>query len=37
MNWAGLSIAIGLIGLAVFTMPFGIAILAGMVYLYSRG
>lgn len=37
MNWAGLSIAIGLIGLAVFTMPFGIVILAGMAWMYRRG
>lgn len=36
MNWAGLSIAIGLIGLAVFTMPYGLVILAGMVWVWRR-
>lgn len=37
MNWAGLSIAIGLIGLAVFTLPYGLVILAGMAWMYRRG
>ena len=37
MNWAGLSIAIGLIGLAVFTMPYGLIILAAMAWMYRRG
>lgn len=36
MNWAGLSIAIGLIGLAVFTMPYGLVIIAGMVWMYRK-
>ena len=37
MNWAGLSVAVGLVGLAIFTMPWGIIILAGLAYMYSRG
>ena len=37
MNWAGLSIAIWLIGLAVFTLPYGLVILAGMAWMYRRG
>ncbi len=36
MNWAGLSIAIGLIGLAVFTLPYGLLIVAAMVYVFTR-
>ncbi len=37
MNWSGLILAIGLLGLAFSTMPYGIAILAGMAWIYSRG
>lgn len=37
MNLAGWSIALGLLVLAVSTMPYGLAILAGMIWLYSRG
>ena len=37
MNWAGLSTAIWLIGLAVFTLPYGLVILAGMAWMYRRG
>lgn len=37
MNWAGLSIVVGLLGLAVFTMPWGLIILAGMAWVYTRG
>ena len=37
MNWAGLSVAIGLVGLAIFTMPFGLVILVGLAWLYSKG
>lgn len=36
MNWAGITIVIGLLGLAFSTMPYGIVILAGMAWLYSR-
>ncbi len=32
-----IAIAIGLLGLAFTTMPYGIAILAGMAWIYSRG
>ena len=37
MNWPGLAIAVGLAGLALSTMPYGIAILVVMVWVYSRG
>lgn len=37
MNWSGLAIAVGLVGLAFSTMPYGIAILTGMAWVYSRG
>lgn len=37
MNWSGLLIVIGLVGLAFFTMPYGIAILAGIYWVWSRG
>ncbi len=37
MNWSGLAIAVSLIGLALSTMPYGIIILAGMAWVYSRG
>lgn len=37
MNWSGLAIAVGLLGLAFSTMPYGLAILAGMAWVYSRG
>ena len=36
MNWSGLAIAVGLVGLAFSTMPYGIAILAGMAWAFSR-
>ena len=37
MNWSGLAIAVGLLGLALSTMPYGLVILVGMVLVYSRG
>jgi len=37
MNWSGLILAVGLIGLAVTTMPYGLIILAGMAWVWSRG
>jgi len=37
MNWSGLVIAIGLLGLAFSTMPYGLIILAGMAWVWSRG
>jgi len=37
MNWSGLSIALALLGLALSTMPYGLVILAGMAWVYSRG
>jgi hypothetical protein len=36
MNWAGASVVIGLIGLAFFTMPFGIIILLGLTWVFSK-
>ena len=35
MNWAGLFILLGLIGLAVYTLPWGLVIL-GLLYLLWR-
>lgn len=36
MNWAGLSVAVGLVGLAIFTMPYGLVILAGLAWMYFK-
>lgn len=37
MNLAGLSIVLGLIGLALATLPIGLLILAGLIALYRVG
>jgi len=37
MNWAGISIALGLFGLAIFAMPYGLVIIAGMVWMWRKG
>lgn len=37
MNWAGLFVLIGLLGLAWATWPAGIVILIGLVWVFSRG
>lgn len=37
MNLAGITTTLGLVTLAVITMPFGIVILIGMAYLYRKG
>ena len=37
MNWGALSVVIGLVGLAIYTMPYGLIILAGLAYLFTRG
>lgn len=37
MNWAGASIALGLLALAYFTLPWGLLILAGMAWAWSKG
>jgi len=37
MSWAGASILISLIGLAWFTMPYGLLILLGLAWFWSRG
>ena len=34
MNWAGISIVVGLIGLAFQAWPLGILVLGGLVWLY---
>jgi hypothetical protein len=36
MNWAGLSVVVGLVGLAFVTMPYGLVILAGIAWVYSK-
>jgi hypothetical protein len=36
MNWAGLSVVVGLVGLAFVTMPYGLVILAGLAWVYSK-
>lgn len=36
MNWAGLSIVAGLVGLAIFTMPYGLVILAGLAFAFRK-
>ena len=36
MNLANVSVAIGLITLAVFTMPFGLVILVGLAWVWRR-
>jgi hypothetical protein len=33
----GIAIAIGLIGLAITTMPYGLIILVGMAWVWSKG
>lgn len=37
MNWGGLSVVVGLIGLAFHTMPYGIVILIGIAWVVSLG
>ena len=37
MNWSGICLAVGLLGLAFSTMPYGIIILIFMAWVYSRG
>lgn len=37
MNWAGLTVAIGLVGLALATMPFGLFIIPVVIWLWSKG
>ena len=36
MNWANASVAVGLIVLALATMPYGLVILAGLVWVWRR-
>lgn len=36
MNWGGITVVIGLLGLAFATMPFGAVILIGLVWVYSK-
>lgn len=37
MNLAALSILVSLLGLAYFTMPYGLAIVAALIWLWRRG
>lgn len=37
MNWAGLTVAVGLIGLALATLPFGLVIIQIGIWLWRRG
>lgn len=37
MNWAGMSVAFGLVTLACLTMPWGILILLALAWVVSRG
>ena len=37
MNWSGICLTVGLLGLAFSTMPYGIIILIFMAWVYSRG
>jgi hypothetical protein len=36
MNWGSITVVIGLLGLAFATMPFGIVILVGLAWVYSK-
>ena len=37
MNWAGISVVVGLLFLAGVTMPYGLVIIAGLVWVWRRG
>ena len=37
MNWAGLTVAVWLIGLALATLPFGLVIIPIGIWLWRRG
>ena len=37
MNWAAISVTVGLVGLALSIMPYGIAILALLAWLWWLG
>lgn len=37
MNLGAVFVVAGLIGLAIFTMPYGLVILAGLAWLYRKG
>lgn len=37
MNWSGLSIAVALVALAVFTLPWGLAIIPLGLWLWRKG
>lgn len=36
MNFAGLTVVVGLVGLAIFTMPYGLVILVGLAWMYRK-
>lgn len=37
MNLAGIFILVSLLGLAYFTLPYGLAIVAALIWLWRRG
>jgi len=37
VNWTGFSVVSGMVGLAIFTMPYGLVIIAAMVWVWRRG
>ncbi len=37
INWAGLTVAIGLVGLALATVPFGLVIFPLAIWLWRKG
>lgn len=37
MNWGGLSVVVGLIGLSVATAPFGLVVLVGLAWMLKKG
>jgi hypothetical protein len=36
VNWGGISVLIGLLVLAYYTLPWGLAIIAGLAWLYHK-
>ena len=37
MNWAGLLVAVSIIYLGFYTLPYGIVILLGLYWLWKKG
>jgi len=36
VNWAGFSVVAGMVGLAIFTMPYGLVILVGLALVWRK-